>query len=287
MRNFATRSVGGSKARSPRWAQAGRWTRAALIGPFALSMCVGVAEAATITSTGSFVLNNYYAKEELHYMNCTGSSSFCGSYTSAPDYTIGHFSLSIPGVVLPANSKITSASLAYNLPNFARDGVAILQDMQPLDDRQTYSPPTLFASGTLVTLPMSLTAGGLTYEFPFHGSGSKGELDLLATGFGSHILAGDPLTFGARAEATRITWGLRRDDDHPQANSGFNAHSIFLLYVGYPSTNVEATLNVTYESVAVPEPAVWAMMLAGFGAVGASLRAQRRTAGDERAIRPL
>jgi hypothetical protein len=249
---------------------------AALAGSLALSMCAGAAEAATITSTGSVTLENYYAKAELQYTNCPDSSSACGTFVTSPDYTIERFVLNIPGVSLPAGSTITSASLTYDLPYLVRDGVANLESFEPVDPNASAHPPVLYAMSALVALPMSLTSDGVTYTFPYNGPGSRGDLDLLAAGFGSQILAGDPLAFGGRAEPTQITWGFRTDDDHPFADTGYNADSSFLLYVGFPSTPAAATLEVTYELAAVPEPSAWATMLAGLAAIGAALRARRR-----------
>lgn len=41
---------------------------------------------------------------------------------------------------------------------------------------------------------------------------------------------------------------------------------------------IEAVDNVTYLEAAVPEPASWAFMLAGFGLVGGALRRTRKQA---------
>ena len=55
------------------------------------------------------------------------------------------------------------------------------------------------------------------------------------------------------------------------------------LGLGFPAPNTfgtagAATLTITRAAVAaVPEPATWAMMLIGFGAMGVSLRRRRRT----------
>jgi hypothetical protein len=43
-----------------------------------------------------------------------------------------------------------------------------------------------------------------------------------------------------------------------------------------PPEGAAVSGNLTFRVVAVPEPASWAMMLLGFGAVGSMLRRQRR-----------
>jgi len=40
---------------------------------------------------------------------------------------------------------------------------------------------------------------------------------------------------------------------------------------------VNYTLTITEAAAAVPEPATWGLMLAGFGVVGAGLRSRRRS----------
>ena len=47
-------------------------------------------------------------------------------------------------------------------------------------------------------------------------------------------------------------------------------------YIGFNATSVKANAAIT--ASAVPEPATWAMMIVGFGAVGYSLRRQRKVA---------
>jgi hypothetical protein len=58
------------------------------------------------------------------------------------------------------------------------------------------------------------------------------------------------------------------------AGSGFDANIDNLAL----TTNAFGVTNVSrYNFAAVPEPATWAMMLLGFGGIGASMRRQRRT----------
>ncbi|MBU3077103.1 PEPxxWA-CTERM sorting domain-containing protein [Sphingomonas sp. XMGL2] len=46
----------------------------------------------------------------------------------------------------------------------------------------------------------------------------------------------------------------------------------------FSTRNVELTMTATPLAAAVPEPATWLTMLAGFGLVGAGLRGRRRAA---------
>ncbi|QIK79131.1 PEP-CTERM sorting domain-containing protein [Sphingomonas piscis] len=54
-------------------------------------------------------------------------------------------------------------------------------------------------------------------------------------------------------------------------------HNIFVNGTTGPSRNGSFGGNLELSAPAVPEPATWAMMLVGFGAIGASVRRSRRT----------
>lgn len=56
-------------------------------------------------------------------------------------------------------------------------------------------------------------------------------------------------------------------------SSGLVDKVSFLVTAGGTSANID---NIVATVAAVPEPATWAMMLIGFGAVGAAMRSQRR-----------
>jgi hypothetical protein len=59
------------------------------------------------------------------------------------------------------------------------------------------------------------------------------------------------------------------------AASGFDADNFPIAHMD----DVGFTFNFMEVTAAVPEPATWAMLLAGVGAVGAALRIDRRSAG--------
>ena len=61
-----------------------------------------------------------------------------------------------------------------------------------------------------------------------------------------------------------------------QFNLSFNAASITKVAIAPGSFNDWVGVdNISFDSGAVPEPATWAMMLAGFGAIGCALRSRR------------
>lgn len=112
-------------------------------------------------------------------------------------------------------------------------------------------------------------------------------------GFGYSALAGGPLRLTV---GSYVIGGRDRLFDGDTYLSGFTAvstspsialtgaaRSTLLSGFSYPSVQAQGTLgrvgpNFQFTSVAgVPEPATWAFMILGFGAIGGALRSRRRT----------
>jgi hypothetical protein len=94
------------------------------------------------------------------------------------------------------------------------------------------------------------------------------ELESVFSGIGPTIVADQD-------SATGLLAGVNLD-----LFSNFTAHSLDFatFYLGFqPGTDVAQTEALTF-GAPTPEPAGWLMMLAGFGGLGAALRARRRTA---------
>lgn len=144
------------------------------------------------------------------------------------------------------------------------------------------SLPLLFTNGTNSaawegTTPSILTAGGDTYTF------NKLQIDADAWSFGSYLnlfgtVAGDPSGLQVRVTLSPSNPALVTFDHlTPITNlSSFSASSLTLSNnEGYKVVSDSESLSVT-DAPSVPEPATWAMMLAGFGAIGFSLRRRPR-----------
>jgi hypothetical protein len=132
-------------------------------------------------------------------------------------------------------------------------------------------------------------------HFVDFGSGNTTGTDLVSQAF--HDLAGSMYTvsfdlgaFGAgtnniTAEAGGVsqTFTVTANDNadttfHPQTFSFLGTGTDFVKFtvVATGPDNTDALLdNVSVSGVAVPEPATWAMMLVGFGGLGAMLRRRR------------
>jgi len=132
-------------------------------------------------------------------------------------------------------------------------------------------------------------------HFVDFGSGNTAGTDLVSQAF--HDLSGSLYTvtfdlgaFGsgtnqitAEAGGASQTFTVVADDNndttfHPQTFSflGTGLDSVKFTVVATGPDNTDALLdNVSVSGIAVPEPATWAMMLVGFGGLGAMLRRRR------------
>ena len=141
------------------------------------------------------------------------------------------------------------------------------------------------------------SSGGLAFFWNSIPAASSGGVAATASGpyidlapgavvSGASIFSGTTTTAQAAAFQTpgTHTLGFRFFNE---ATSAINYGYMSLLSggaTGFPSTitgwtfeNSGGAITVPSVSGAVPEPATWAMMLLGFGAVGVSLRRRRRT----------
>jgi hypothetical protein len=81
---------------------------------------------------------------------------------------------------------------------------------------------------------------------------------------------------GTIAAFTGVTLGATNMAGLTNANISFDANNIYVNWAALSfDTATTATFNISAGS-GVPEPAAWAMMLAGFGFVGASMRRRQK-----------
>jgi hypothetical protein len=100
---------------------------------------------------------------------------------------------------------------------------------------------------------------------------------------GGAIVPATDLDFSAAwvSDAFGGTWNLLPDMDNTDVNEDWGLASLFLP-AGTYTLHIQGTrgLNTQYSGgiafAAIPEPASWAMMLFGFGAVGFAMRRRRR-----------
>ena len=106
----------------------------------------------------------------------------------------------------------------------------------------------------------------LNFDFGAVGSGNSNLLSVTAdTGFESYSASGTNDFANAYIPRTINFVG-----------SG-GVHALTFAVTTYPDDNVDSLVdNVSLTLGAVPEPSAWALMILGFGGVGASLRTRRR-----------
>lgn len=139
------------------------------------------------------------------------------------------------------------------------------------------------------------TSAGGSDEYCVDLDGSTGDAGLMLQGFtlnagvsytASFDLAGD---FRGGANSVLVTFGTSSNTYNLAANDAFTTYSLVftptstgaysLSFQNNGGDNMGGLLdNVEIASAGVPEPATWAMMLLGFGGLGAVLRGRRTVA---------
>lgn len=135
----------------------------------------------------------------------------------------------------------------------------------------------------------SATAGScsdISFDFSFFGSAITGATitvtNLLTGGDATFLAAllGTVNTSGALQGSQRFSFGFLNGTIDPNQDIDFNPNvdSTFRIDLtgGGQTVSAFAQLGAGGQIAAVPEPATWAMMLIGFGAMGVSLRRRRR-----------
>jgi hypothetical protein len=86
----------------------------------------------------------------------------------------------------------------------------------------------------------------------------------------------DPVTYATSGSPAADTYSLDTGGGGYDSNPGYQ--SAYSAYVQDHFNGTDPTYtNYAFQVVGVPEPAAWALMLVGFGAMGLCLRARRRT----------
>jgi hypothetical protein len=132
----------------------------------------------------------------------------------------------------PVSSRITSVSLYQLTSGWTETGVTY-------DTRPTWSASAI----TSMSIPAGTGSGG---SIPFNGY-----ITANVTNLARDWYDGDIANYGLATSDTRIPAGLLRIYAHEAAG-----------------TNLDPRLRLTYHVVAVPEPAEWAMLIAGLLVVG-------------------
>jgi hypothetical protein len=173
------------------------------------------------------------------------------NFTNFNDGTTGNLDLT-------GGSVVTTASSPNHAPPLGSDG-----------DYYSTGP----SDGTPATLSLSKGAYYLSFLYgsidsynsvTFHYAAGSGIADVTFTGAQLNAFAGDPANGNQTSPATNkyIQFNLGNTGDQLRSvsfGSSTNAFEIDNLYVN-----------------AVPEPAAWALMIAGFGFIGGALRTRAR-----------
>ena len=221
-----------------------------LASAFALALATP-ASAANLLTNGSFEDGGFgpWTVTALPLLN-PGTLPVVIPYGSTAGYPGGAFGEAInPNTVLSASPDAVGRNVVY----FSSD---------------TANPQTL-------TQMLNLTAGtiynvGFDYYAPLNGIQNPFDANLQFLVGGAPV--GTILTAGSGAGTTAQTW-FNFASSFTATSSGLQAVSF--SYNGLGVTAADFAVDRVYVTAAVPEPGTWALMLIGFGAIGASLRRRR------------
>lgn len=159
------------------------------------------------------------------------------------------------------------------------------------------------ASAVFLTATMSGAASAATLLFNFVGPSGTATFQLLSNptpDFSQTFIGSDQFSFnnvsgtygGVAGTASSISFGngIFSSFSLVAPNLGFTQFGSPVLFSGPPGSPTfstgtftlinpffgNGTLTISEATAAVPEPATWAMMLLGFGAMGVTMRRRRR-----------
>jgi hypothetical protein len=90
---------------------------------------------------------------------------------------------------------------------------------------------------------------------------------------------GDPFTYASSGNPAPDTYSLDTGGSGYDSNPGYqSAYSAYVADHFNPAFNSQdpSLVNYAFSISGTPEPATWAMMLVGFGGIGAAMRSARR-----------
>jgi len=222
-----------------------------LVAVTALTFATPALAASNIVENGSF--ENGFTGWSVTTAG-GGTAPVVISYNSATGYPTGAFGEAIlTNLVASASPDAVGTRTAY----FSSD---------------TASPHSL-------TQTVNLVAGtiyniGFDYYAPQNGINNPNDATLQFS-LGS-LLIGTPLTAGGVIGTPAQTW-LNFATSFTATTTG--AQQLSFNFLGNGVTAADFAVDRVYVTAAVPEPGTWALMLFGFGALGFSLRRQRRVRG--------
>lgn len=160
----------------------------------------------------------------------------------------------------------------------------------------TFDIPSILPGQTLTGVVFKFSAGDVkteqaqNVEVEFTSTTSTGSFAALGTGtaYGSQLFtaADDDVVFdiafnaAAIADITAAAGGQFLLSGHVISPTAFGPAELNQFVAGSTTSNDITQLELTFSATGggVPEPATWAMMIIGFGAIGASMRRRQKVA---------
>jgi hypothetical protein len=211
-----------------------------------------IANAATVLYRNDFNVGTDYMAQAISALGLT---------TTTTSGSVSSFTLSNYDVVVYANqnSGVPGGDEALLSAYISSGGRVIFANWLS-------TAPTLESASTGALNLTSLTVG------PLFSAGIVNPLSVVNPGWG---------TFSRGLSATGagvVAGSFGTDAAIIVGNSGRTIHNGFLTDTVASSKLYENQLNFVLGNTGVPEPAAWAMMLAGFGLVGSAMRRREKVA---------
>lgn len=151
-------------------------------------------------------------------------------------------------------------------------------DVVQADDVYDFGGGWVYGGGYASTaVPGSATAGGNLYHFTVTDHQLVVELPLGGVGYGSAPFIGVVFTdISGNPLITNVTMTGNTGSATPALS--FDSSDIWLNFTGLNGSSQQTftyAISFADDPQAVPEPASWAMMVGGFGLMGAALRRKR------------
>ena len=226
-----------------------------------------------------FLASPAFAGPVLYTFNTTGNSSVNGGYGNALSFSSGSLQMNVSA--WQSNQATNDITAAYLGAYSTGLGVTGVNDYSGANNYHQFDNARGYTDFVLLEFNRAVSLTGVTLNSYALGSSWSKDNDLAY--YNASSLTNPNLTAYDAVPAAWTTVNGTGSNGYLSIGAA-GASTKWLVGAAFIPTNDRddgfklATVKVTELVGAVPEPATWAMMLLGFGAVGGAMRIRRRSA---------